>query len=159
VAKADIEIANKLAAEVLFSEADELPPQTRKLLDVIKSMITKASTEQDVAPADVKLTARMIREQSGLSPTPVKRHLRRLVDLEYLAVVRGGPKRLTLYQYDGNWAHPEGQWAHPGLTVGSPPASPNAAKGSKDIGDLGSPSEKARLGKHRKSASYSQIRK
>ena len=34
----DIEIANKLAAEVLFNEADELPPQTRKLLDTFKSM-------------------------------------------------------------------------------------------------------------------------
>jgi hypothetical protein len=133
VAKADIDIANKLATELLFNEADELPPQTRKLLDAIKSMITKAATEQDVAPADVKLTARRIREQSGLSPTPVKRHLRRLVDLEYLSVVHGGPKRLTLYQYDGNWAHLEGQWAHPGLTVDSLPVRARDRKSTSAV--------------------------
>jgi DNA primase len=157
VEQADIETANALAAEVLFDDADELPPQTRKVLDGIKSLIAKIAVEHESPPTEVKLTARAIREHLGISATPVKRHLRRLVDLEYLGVTRG-PKRQSLYTYDAQWAHLEGQWAHPGLAVGSPPASPNAANNSEDIGALDSPGVKARPGKRSKSASYVQTR-
>ena len=42
----DIAIANTLAHEVLGRSLDELPPQTRRLLDLIDSMVSQACQQQ-----------------------------------------------------------------------------------------------------------------
>jgi hypothetical protein len=51
VQKSDIALANKLAHEVLGRTLDEMPPQTRKLLLLIQSMVNEASQRQGVRPA------------------------------------------------------------------------------------------------------------
>jgi hypothetical protein len=146
--KADIETADMIAKEVFGG--DELPPQTRVFFMAVKAVVSKLSAAMKVEPADVKFTQRMIREHTGMSAFPVKRHLRRLVDFEYLSMVRGGPQRLTFYQYDADWA----RTGATGLALGSPPSIPGAANDSVGIGQLGSIKRGTPTGSNGKSASY-----
>jgi len=76
----DIAIANRLAPEVLGRSLDELPPQTRKLWNVIKGMAT--SSEDDWKR--YIFTRRELRESIGWSVTQVRVHLERLHELEYV---------------------------------------------------------------------------
>ncbi|RPJ57831.1 MAG: toprim domain-containing protein [Acidobacteria bacterium] len=47
----DVELANRLANEVLGRSLDELPPQTRRLLELIHQMVTEASARLQMKPA------------------------------------------------------------------------------------------------------------
>jgi DNA primase catalytic core len=86
VTPADIALANRLAAAVLARALDELPPQTRRCLVALDAWLT---TER---PRDrrerVTFTAREARAATGLGATQMKRHLHRLVELEYALVHR-----------------------------------------------------------------------
>ena len=82
VTRSDIEIANRLAHEVLGRTLDELPPQTRKLLSVLHAWAPPAR-------ADWRFSRRQLREHCGWGDTQLKVHLARLVDLEYLIAHRG----------------------------------------------------------------------
>jgi DNA primase catalytic core len=99
----DIETANKLAHEALGRSLDELPPQTRRLLLLIEAMVTKACAALAIARADYRFSRRDVREATGISDTPLSRHLDRLVELEYLLVHRGGRGQSFVYEllYDG----------------------------------------------------------
>ena len=85
---ADIELANRLAAEVLGRSLDELPPQTRRLLDQIHTMVTGVADEQAVNTGDVRFTRRQARERLGWGDTQLKVHLGRLADMEFLVLHR-----------------------------------------------------------------------
>jgi len=85
---ADIELANRLAAEVLGRSLDELPPQTRRLLDQIHAMVTAIADEQAVNTGDVRFTRRQARERLGWGDTQLKVHLGRLADMEFLVLHR-----------------------------------------------------------------------
>jgi len=91
VTRADIEAANKIANEVLARSLDELPPQTRKLLHIISDLLaqTEAST----------FSRSELRECCGWGNTQLKTHLARLVDMEYLQVVRH-PEHIQRYLYE-----------------------------------------------------------
>jgi DNA primase len=80
---ADIEIANRVAHEVLGRSLDELPPQTRRLLDLAHEFALKAAG---------RFSRRQLREAIGWGDTQLKVHLARLVDLELI----------TAYKADGN---------------------------------------------------------
>ncbi len=84
----DIELANRLAAEVLGRSLDELPPQTRRLLDLLHEMVTALAEETAVTAADVRFTRRQARERLGWGDTQLKVHLGRLVDMEFLILHR-----------------------------------------------------------------------
>jgi len=100
---ADIETANRLAHEVLGRTLDELPPQTRKLLKHIKQMVTKHCKAQGVEQKDHRFSRRDIRNFIGWSDGQLKIHCRRLTELEYLLVHRGGRGQSIDYEllYDG----------------------------------------------------------
>jgi DNA primase catalytic core len=79
----DIEAANQLAPEVLGRSLDELPPQTRRLLEYINRLVKKkieTTKEQKLST----FTRKELRETSGWSQTQIHRHLACLVDLEYV---------------------------------------------------------------------------
>ena len=85
----DIEAANKIAPEVLGRSLDELPPQTRTLLEKVKILICQKMAEQKLEQRLCLFSRRELRDFTGWSQMQIRRHLERLLELEYLAV-RGG---------------------------------------------------------------------
>ena len=99
----DIELANRLAHEVLGRSLDELAPQTRRLLEMIEEMVRRGCEEQGVRREEYRFSRRAIREHCGWSDAYVRVHLDKLVDLEYVLVHRGGRGQSFVYEllYDG----------------------------------------------------------
>jgi hypothetical protein len=96
---ADIAAANALAHEVLGRSLDELPPQTRGLLILLKQMVEQRCEGSALEPEDCLFTRREVRDFSGWSNTQLKVHLDRLEDLEYIYPRRGG-MRGSAYEYE-----------------------------------------------------------
>jgi DNA primase len=86
----DIALANRLAHEVLGRTLDELPPQTRRLLKLVASMVEDWCSAQQIKRSDYRFSRRQVREHTRWGDTQLKIHLGRLVELEYLLVHRGG---------------------------------------------------------------------
>ena len=80
----DIAVANRLACEVLGRSADELPPQTRRLLGLVDEMVTAACRQKGIDRADCRFSRRNVREFTNWGNTQLKIHLKRLQELEYL---------------------------------------------------------------------------
>ena len=100
----DIAIANGLAHDVLGRTLDELPPQTRRLLQLIVAMVESECAAQQIKQADYRFSRRQVREYTRWGDTQLKIHLGRLVELEYLLVHRGGRGQSFEYEllYDGS---------------------------------------------------------
>jgi hypothetical protein len=94
----DIGVANRLANEVLGRAVDDLPPQTRRLLHLIGDMVTQACQKRGVDRADFRFSRRDVREHAGWGNTQLKVHLKRLEELEYLLVHRGGRGQSFVYE-------------------------------------------------------------
>ncbi len=94
----DIEAANRLANEVLGRSVDDLPPQTRRLLGLIDRMVTEACHRQRLDRADYRFSRRDIRDFTGWGHTQLKVHLKRLEELEYLLIHRGGRGQSFVYE-------------------------------------------------------------
>ncbi len=89
VTLADIELANKIADEVLGRSLDELARPSRSLLEGIFAMVKEIAAEQGLAFDEVYFTRRMIREYMGWSDWQIKAHIKQLEELEYLYVRMG----------------------------------------------------------------------
>ncbi len=100
----DIAAANRLAHEVLGRTLDELPPQTRKLLQHIVTWVAERCTALAMNRSDFRFSRRDVREAIGWGNTQLKVHLHRLEELEYLLVHRGGRGQSFVYEllYDGD---------------------------------------------------------
>ncbi len=94
----DIEAANRIAPEVLGRSLDELPPQTRLLLETIKSHVREKMKAEKSEQKFARFTRREIRERTGWSGSQIRRHLEHLIELEHVAQ-RGGRNGL-LIQYE-----------------------------------------------------------
>jgi hypothetical protein len=106
----DIETANRLAHEVLGRTLDELPAQTRKLLNMIKDMVSAECEKQNIAQADLRFSRRDVRTFTGWSDNQLKVHCMRLTELEYLLVHRGGRGQHLVYELlfnGGDHDHPQ----------------------------------------------------
>jgi len=82
VAASDVALANSLAGEVLGTSLDELPPGTRRLLELLDDVVAAEAERRGVERADVLMTRRQLREATGLGDTQLKVHLARLVDCQ-----------------------------------------------------------------------------
>jgi hypothetical protein len=104
VVLSDIEIANRLAHEVLGRSLDELPPQTRKLLKQIQQMVMAVCQQEEIRQSDHRFSRRQIREFTGWSDSQLKNHCKRLEEMEYLLVHRGSRGHLIEYEllYSGS---------------------------------------------------------
>jgi DNA primase catalytic core len=98
----DIAIANTLAEAVLGRSIDELPPQTRRLLRDLFAWVRTQCEAKQIEQTEFRFSRRSLREALGWSQTALKRHLERLLEMEYVIGHRAGA-RATEYEllYDG----------------------------------------------------------
>jgi len=102
VEASDIETANALAAAVLGRTLDELPPQTRRLLNQLEVHVAARAKDEECPRSAVHFTRRELREAVGARNSQLALHLGRLVDFEYVKAHRGahGAFSYTLAQDD-----------------------------------------------------------
>jgi DNA primase len=84
----DIELANRIAHEVLGTSLDELPPQTRRILTQVCTLVQERMRVQGVARKEIRFTRAQLRLATASSDTQLKVHLARLAELEYLLIHR-----------------------------------------------------------------------
>ena len=94
----DIEIANTLASQILGVSLDDLPPQTRRLLEFITEMVKEECAKREMEIADYRFSRRDVREFIGWSDFQVHKHLSRLAEMEYVLVHRGGRGQSFVYE-------------------------------------------------------------
>jgi hypothetical protein len=94
----DIATANRLAHEVLGRSLDELPPQTKRLLLLTDEMVSAECERQKMERADFRFSRRDVRQHTKWGDTQLRVHLRRLEELEYLLVHRGGRGQSFVYE-------------------------------------------------------------
>ena len=92
----DIQLANQLAQDALSQSLDELPPQTRTLLNLIQKMAQESNQN------DYRFSRRDIREYTSWGNTQIKVHCQRLEDMEYLLVQRIGRSHTIRYELANN---------------------------------------------------------
>ena len=150
VSKADIALANRLAAESFGRSLDEMPPQTRRFLELLWKHVRETAKKKDIDPGQVRFSQRKVRGFTGWSQMQVKRHLAKLVELEYALVHGGGRGQLWRYELvyqgegedgskfflrlidpatlrdDGKWGGPKEQWGLSGAPQGRPGGSGGA---------------------------------
>jgi hypothetical protein len=115
----DVKLAEELMRRVLGPSLDELPPQTKRLLSLIEEMVNEECERQEIETDDYRFTRRTVRQHTRWGDTQLRAHLRRLEELEYLVVRRGGPGQTFVYQlqteqicgYDGDCAGAEASCA------------------------------------------------
>ncbi|WP_404424962.1 CHC2 zinc finger domain-containing protein [Nibricoccus sp. IMCC34717] len=99
----DIAAANRLAHHVLGRCLDEMPPQTRRLLELIERMVGERCAAEKVQREDVRFRARELREYTGWGNSQLHLHLRRLAEMEYVLTHRADHGQGFVYElvYDG----------------------------------------------------------
>jgi hypothetical protein len=152
----DIALANELAHEVLGRSLDELAPQSRRLLAMLDREITRECAARAMARCDVRFTQREVRGWLGWTDVQVKKHLFKLVTMEYVLIHRGGRGQSFVYEllYDGagvdgrpflpglidverlaKWDRQKGEWdrsnpeRHPTGTPSEPPENRPGSNG------------------------------
>ena len=100
---ADIAAANALAHDVLGRCLDEMPPQTRRLLELIERMVSARCTAAKLERGDCLFRARQLREFTGWGSSQLHVHLQRLVELEYVLTHRADHGQGFVHElvYDG----------------------------------------------------------
>jgi DNA primase catalytic core len=99
----DIATADRLMKDLMKRSLDDLPPQTRRLLELIGRMVN--------GRVDFQFSRRDVRAYTGWGETQVRLHLDRLQEMEYLIVHHGGRGQTFLYEYDANLAGLTDQFA------------------------------------------------
>jgi Cdc6-like AAA superfamily ATPase len=94
----DIEAANRIAPEVLGRSLDELPPQSRRLLESIKQLIRAKMKAEKTEQRITLFSRKELRDATGWSEFQVRTHLDRLETMEY--VHRRTGKQGSLCKYE-----------------------------------------------------------
>jgi hypothetical protein len=115
-AQEDLQQAQQLVTGVMGRSLDELAPPTRAFLIVLQGLVKNVAEEQRIEPDRVRLTRREMRERLKWGEAQVRRHLERLVNLEY-AVCHRVPGTAARFTYEVLQA---GQ-AGPGPNTATPP--------------------------------------
>ena len=94
----DIAVANGIAGEVLGRSLDELSPQTRTLLGKLQQHVDQQAKSTNVPHRAYRFTRRELRQAIHWSDSQLRKHLNRLVDLEYVLVHRGRNGQRYVYE-------------------------------------------------------------
>ena len=99
----DAALANRLLSAVMGQSLAGLLPQTRQLLDQIERHVTVRARREKKSRGLIRVTQRELRESLAWGDFSLRRHLARLVELEYVLVYRTGARNQREYQllYDG----------------------------------------------------------
>ncbi len=99
----DVELANRLVSEVMGQSLDDLLPQTRQLLVLIDNLVNKQSMQRKLSRKLVRFTQRQLREEFGWGDSQLRKHLKRLIELEHVLAHRTGHGNGRNYEllYDG----------------------------------------------------------
>ncbi len=99
----DVAVAERLAP-LLFGALTvaDLAPQTRRLLALLDTLVVTQAKENRCRREDVRFTRRAAREYTGWSDFALRRHLARLVELEFVAAHRVG----NAFTYELLWSEP-----------------------------------------------------
>src|ERR1051326_34936 len=111
----DIAIANELAHEVLGRSLDELPPQTRRMLELLDEMVKSECARLAVARIDYRFTNRRVRELTGWTEFQVRTHLHKLIAFEYVLVHRAGRGQSFVFELVYEGGGKDGRHFLPGL--------------------------------------------
>jgi hypothetical protein len=110
VEKEDIELANKIAVEILGKTLDELSIPSRNLLELLEKMLDKRveqlkekDSDRIIKRSDITFTRRDIREYTAWTNTRLHTHLKELISMEYVIMINGRTNSLQTYRliYDG----------------------------------------------------------
>ncbi len=120
VLPSDIAMANRLAHAVLGRSLDELPPQTRRLLQAMQAWVGEQASVQAIPSTSVRFTRRELRAALGVGDTQLRVHLERLVELEYVALHGGRQGQRAVYAllFGGDAGSDAPQWS--GLGASAP---------------------------------------
>ncbi|MEI6503094.1 MAG: DNA primase, partial [Armatimonadota bacterium] len=110
----DIALANRLAPELLGRSLDELPPQTRRLLIQIKTLVRDRMKEKAVEQRVATFSRRDLRQLSGWSEFQIRIHLGKLEMLEYVTRQWGRQGQGCIYELLTDTSEPDNIW-HIGL--------------------------------------------
>jgi DNA primase catalytic core len=94
----DVELAKKLIHEVLGRSLDDVQAQTRGLLLLIDGMVRTACKREKIERDEYRFSRRDVRAFTHWSDSQLKRHMKRLEELEYLIVHRGGRGQSFVYE-------------------------------------------------------------
>ena len=94
----DIELANRLAPQLLSRSLDELPPQTRRVHEAVRVIVKERMQAKEVEQHLAYFSRREVRERLGWSTTQVRAHLERLREMEYITARTG--KMGSAFQYE-----------------------------------------------------------
>jgi hypothetical protein len=95
---ADLALAGEIAAAVLPRTLDDLPPQTRRLWDLLRGWVADEAVKTSVDPSRITLNRRQIQALAGWSYKQVRTHVDRLADHEYLLSTGGGHGQIVGYR-------------------------------------------------------------
>jgi DNA primase catalytic core len=129
----DIALANELAHEVLGRSLDELPPQTRRVLGLIASLVAETAKREAILVSEVRFTRRRLREHCRMSEAALRVHLERLIAMEYVQPVVGRNGLRFEYEllFDGDLGSPAPQMIGL-LDVGSLASTTATLRGEPD---------------------------
>ncbi len=94
----DIALANRLAPELLGRALDELPPQTRRVYEMVKVLVREKCDGGAMGQRFAFFSRVEVRRRLGWNTTQIRFHLERLRELEYVAARYGRPG--SAYQYE-----------------------------------------------------------
>jgi hypothetical protein len=113
----DVKLAWELTNHVLVRSLDDVPPQTRRLLLLIDTMVAEECARLGIERLDYRFTRATVRRFTGWGDSQLKKHLSRLEDLEYLALHRGVPGQSFVYALNFDIGQ-DGRPVLPGLSYG-----------------------------------------
>jgi DNA primase len=94
----DIELANRIAHEVLGTSLDELPPQTRRVLAGIHALVRAKMATLAAQQRDIRFSRFEVRAALSVSEKQIRVHLDRLAEMEYILTHRG--QRGQSFEYE-----------------------------------------------------------
>lgn len=152
--EADVALADELSKDVLDDGMDELPPQTRRLLELITEMVAARAKAEGIEQGLVRFSRRDVRAYTRWTDSALKKHFGRLEELEHLWVQSGGARRRMMYSLAivGDLVTPNENWSPLGHPLVTPPSEPDLSARSLRNPELVTPRGKAHEGRPPKEA-------